>query len=99
MKIVSIKCPECKANLNIDLSQINGFGFCQYCGSKIYVDDKDPELERLKVKQEHELNMERLKTKYRPNNESMDALIGIIAAVIVIIVVVGLMLVIANALS
>ena len=39
MKLVSLKCPDCKANLNIEISKNRKHCFCEYCGSKIYIDD------------------------------------------------------------
>lgn len=37
VKIISLKCPECDANISIEenLKQC----FCQYCGTKIIIDD------------------------------------------------------------
>ena len=37
IKTISLKCPECNANLSVDgdLKQC----FCQYCGTKILIDD------------------------------------------------------------
>lgn len=33
MKIISIKCPSCGANTNLD--EERGFGYCSFCGTKI----------------------------------------------------------------
>ena len=38
MKLISLKCPDCGANLEIDPER--SFCFCQYCGHKILVDDE-----------------------------------------------------------
>jgi len=38
MKIVTLKCPECEAVLEIDKEK--DFCFCQYCGAKIILDDE-----------------------------------------------------------
>lgn len=37
IKTISLKCPECNANISVDenLKQC----FCQYCGTKIMIDD------------------------------------------------------------
>ena len=37
MQIISLKCPECNATLSIEGER--KFCFCQYCGTKILVDD------------------------------------------------------------
>lgn len=36
-KIISLKCPECDATL--DVEEGKKFYFCNYCGSKILIDD------------------------------------------------------------
>lgn len=38
MKLVSLRCPNCYANVNTEIGDRSTF-FCPYCGSKIYVDD------------------------------------------------------------
>ena len=37
MKLISLKCPECDANLSIEEGRTQCF--CQYCGTKILLDD------------------------------------------------------------
>lgn len=37
IKMVSLKCPECKANLSIEANRKQCF--CQYCGTQIMIDD------------------------------------------------------------
>ena len=37
MKIISLKCPECNATLSIEGDR--KYCFCQYCGTKILIDD------------------------------------------------------------
>lgn len=39
MKIQSLKCPECEANLEIE--EEREFCFCQYCGCKIIIQDEN----------------------------------------------------------
>ena len=39
MKLVAMTCPECKANIDVDVTGNRNFAFCQYCGSKILIDD------------------------------------------------------------
>ncbi len=41
MKVKSLKCPECGANLEIEEGR--SFWFCQYCGRKIMPDDEKQE--------------------------------------------------------
>ena len=41
MKIKSLKCPECGANLEIEEGR--SFCFCQYCGCKIMLDEEKHE--------------------------------------------------------
>ena len=38
MKLVSLRCPNCDANVNTEIKNQSTF-FCPYCGSRIYVDD------------------------------------------------------------
>lgn len=38
MKLISLKCPDCGANLDVDAER--SFCFCQYCGHKILIDDE-----------------------------------------------------------
>lgn len=37
VKIISLKCPECNANISIEKDR--KYCFCQYCGTKIIIDD------------------------------------------------------------
>lgn len=39
MKLLSLKCPECNANLNLNIEKSQKYFFCQYCGSKILIYD------------------------------------------------------------
>lgn len=39
MKLVSLKCPECKANLSVEPGRKQCF--CQYCGTKIIIDNEE----------------------------------------------------------
>ena len=39
MKLVKLECPNCKAPLEIDQDRL--FVFCQYCGTKILLDDEE----------------------------------------------------------
>lgn len=40
MKVIKLVCPNCKANLELDDSR--EFGFCQYCGTKIFLAKEPP---------------------------------------------------------
>ena len=37
MRLISMKCPECKANLSVEGGR--KYCFCQYCGTKIMLED------------------------------------------------------------
>lgn len=39
MKLVSLKCPECKADLSVEPGRKQCF--CQYCGTKIIIDNEE----------------------------------------------------------
>ena len=39
MNLITLKCPECGADLEIQDDR--EFIFCQYCGRKIYMDESD----------------------------------------------------------
>lgn len=49
MKLVSIRCPNCHANINTEIGVRSTF-FCPYCGSRVYVDD---EVQRIEVNVNH----------------------------------------------
>ena len=38
MKIISLKCPNCQANISIEKGRDNIF--CSYCGTQIFIDDE-----------------------------------------------------------
>ena len=40
MKLVAMTCPECKVNIDVDMTGKRKFTFCQYCGCKILLDDE-----------------------------------------------------------
>ena len=42
MNLVNTNCPNCGANLEVDTER--GYCFCEYCGSKILIDDDDNEI-------------------------------------------------------
>lgn len=45
VKIISLKCPECGADISIEEGHKQCF--CQYCGAKIILDDGKTEEEEL----------------------------------------------------
>ncbi|MBR4226396.1 MAG: hypothetical protein IKR86_06455 [Candidatus Methanomethylophilaceae archaeon] len=40
MDIIALKCPECHGDLQLDAGR--GFGFCQYCGTRIVIRQRRP---------------------------------------------------------
>lgn len=44
MKIVSLKCPDCGANLSVDAGR--EFCFCQYCGAKVILNNENEKVYR-----------------------------------------------------
>ena len=100
MNLVSVKCPSCGATLNID----NGIDtcFCTYCGSKIFLNDLQPENINARVRmkelqheeimadkeQHHEILVHELKQKKHKR-----VLLGLgiaIIACLALIIIVGL---------
>ena len=47
MKLISLKCPECKADLNIEEGR--KMCYCQYCGTRILIDDNSSTRTYLKI--------------------------------------------------
>ena len=39
MKMIKMQCPSCRAQLEIDTENRN-FAFCQYCGTKFWIDNE-----------------------------------------------------------
>ena len=60
MKLISLKCPDCNARINVnpELEKI----ICNYCGAEIYVDDEASKLDRV----------ENVKLKHRIKNHEQD---------------------------
>ena len=66
MNLLSLKCPECGARLEIE-DGINTF-YCKYCGAKIAIDETDPEIIKAKLhlkEMEHEEKMLQMKLEAR----------------------------------
>ncbi len=59
MKLKVLKCPECRANLEIEEGRTSCF--CQYCGCKIILDDE---------KQETTINKKRTEKRDRKKNRN-----------------------------
>lgn len=70
MKMVSLKCPDCGANIELDSER--EFGFCSYCGTKILINSEmneneanvkianinaNIELEKMKMEKERDKNL------------------------------------------
>lgn len=84
MKLISLKCPECKADLNIEEGRKTCY--CQYCGTKILIDDnsfihtyrkideariKEAEVDKAVRLKELELELVKEKRKQRSKNFKM----------------------------
>lgn len=84
MKLISLKCPECKADLNIEEGRKTCY--CQYCGAKILIDDnssthtyrkideariKEAEADKIIRLKEIELEIIKEKRKRRSKNFTM----------------------------
>lgn len=76
MRLITLKCPEC--NGKISVCEIDRYCFCNYCGSKIYLDD-----ETQKINISHNVNisrttrhideteLERIRSKERDDKRTM----------------------------
>lgn len=84
MKLITLKCPECGATLNLNDSRKEYF--CTYCGTKILLDE---EIQRQDVRIENriidEAAIEQEKTKQK--KEKTDFLIITIYLIIMLIIV------------
>lgn len=84
MKLISLKCPECKADLNIEEGR--KMCYCQYCGTRILIDDnssthtyrkideariKEAEADKIIRLKEIELEIIKEKRKRRSKNFTM----------------------------
>lgn len=78
MKLITLKCPECGATLNLDSSRKECF--CTYCGAKILLDE---EIQRQDIKIENriidEAAIEKEKTK------QLDYLVSIVIILLLLI--------------
>lgn len=99
-KLISLKCPECGANLSVE-TELKHF-FCQYCGAKIMLEDdsatytyrkvdeariKEAEVsEIIKLK---ELEIEERKRiteeRHKSNKVKISIILGIIGAILIAI--------------
>ena len=78
MKMYSLKCPDCGANL--DFEGDREFIFCKYCGHKVMIDESD-EIKLAKI--ERRRNKDEL--EYRSKN-SKQALMAIFAWLVLLII-------------
>lgn len=83
MKLITLKCPECGATLNLDGSRKEYF--CTYCGAKILLDE---EIQRQDIKIENRIVDEAAieKEKTKQEKQKWDFLAGFIALILLFIV-------------
>lgn len=48
MNLIHLRCPDCRADLEVDNSR--EFCFCQYCGTKIILEESDASVRRTKAR-------------------------------------------------
>ena len=92
MKLQAFNCPNCKAPLSLPSgSQDRRFIFCQYCGTKIMIDDieyykEDSKTERSRIRADRdiqknqsnrdaEIEIERIKRESEAKDGKIDAII------------------------
>lgn len=59
MRVIKSKCPQCDAPLTLTVAENRKFMFCEYCGTKLILDDieyhrEDAITERERIKLQHE---------------------------------------------
>lgn len=103
MKVISLKCPECNANISVEGER--KYCFCQYCGTKIMFDDgstthtyrkvDEARIREADVKENirlRELMLEERKLAEKEKNKALKIKISIILGVIGIVLTgIGLM--------
>lgn len=71
MKLQAFNCPNCKAPLSLPSgSQDRRFIFCQYCGTKIMIDDiefykEDSKTERSRIRAGRDIDIEEKRLEYK----------------------------------
>ena len=90
MKLVSIKCPECDAALDISINRKECF--CSYCGNKIILDDGSSTITHIYIDKtrERELDLEYTKLaneRHQKKTQSRKGSISFIAVCVAIILI------------
>lgn len=98
MKLISLTCPNCNANLD-DIDSSRPFCYCQYCGTKIALDDgtirKETHIyDEAKIKETE--SSERVKMREmdleREHSKQMNAILKYVLIFAAILFVVGIVL-------
>lgn len=98
MKLISLTCPNCNANLD-DIDSSRPFCYCQYCGTKIALDDgtirKETHIyDEAKIKETE--SSERVKMREmdieREHSNQMNAILKYILIFAAVLFVVGIVL-------
>lgn len=99
MKLISLTCPNCNANLD-DIDSSRPFCYCQYCGTKIALDDgtirKETHIyDEAKIKETE--SSERVKMREmdveREHSKQMNAILKYVLIFAAVLFVVGIVLV------
>lgn len=98
MKLISLTCPNCNANLD-DIDSSRPFCYCQYCGTKIALDDgtirKETHIyDEAKIKETE--SSERVKMREmdveREHSKQMNAILKYVLIFAAVLFVVGIVL-------
>lgn len=98
MKLISLTCPNCNANLD-DIDSSRQFCYCQYCGTKIALDDgtirKETHIyDEAKIKETE--SSERVKMREmdieREHSKQMNAILKYVLIFAAVLFVVGIVL-------
>lgn len=99
MRLISMKCPECKANLSVEEGR--KYCFCQYCGTKIMLEDdrvnktyytyrNEARLRQAEIDREialKKLEIEKIKVEQEEKRKNKNRRLKIIVAIILAILV------------
>lgn len=102
MRLISMKCPECKANLSVEEGR--KYCFCQYCGTKIMLEDdrvnktyytyrNEARLRQAEIDREialKKLEIEKIKVEQEEKRKNKNRRLKIIVAIILAISVFAL---------
>lgn len=98
MRLISMKCPECKANLSVEEGR--KYCFCQYCGTKIMLEDdrvnktyytyrNEARLRQVEIDREialKKLEIEKIKVEQEEKRKNKNRKIKIIVSIILAII-------------